>query len=118
MQLRALTQKPLLVALVALTIAAWLSLFALEQSPYGHQLVGHAGAAGHDSSVSPTSAPDSGLLTLAFFTATWAVMVVAMMLPTMLPQAMHFSRSIVQLGGRARSVFLLLGGYVLAWTIF
>jgi predicted metal-binding membrane protein len=45
-------------------------------------------------------------------------MVVAMMLPVMLPFVMRFSRSIPRVGDRVGSVFLLVGGYLLAWTVF
>src|SRR4051794_4519048 len=115
MQLRLITFKPVHVALVTLTAAAWLSLFALEQSPYG-QVMGHA--ATHSSSVNSATAQNSGLWPAVFFTVGWALMVIAMMLPTVLPMLLQFSRSIGQSGGQSRSVFLLLGGYVLAWTGF
>jgi predicted metal-binding membrane protein len=115
MQLRLITFKPVQVALVTLTAAAWLSLFALEQSPYG-QVMGHAAA--HNSSVGSATAQNNGLWAPVFFTAGWALMVVARMLPTVLPMLLQFSRSIGQMGGPPLSVFLLLGGYVLAWTGF
>ncbi len=113
-QLNSIAQRPVLIVLVGLIIAAWLSLFALEQSPLGHSM-GHAG---HASVAGPAGTQESGVLALAFFAGGWALMVVAMMLPTVLPLVGRFSGAIAGPGARARSIFLLLGGYVLVWTAF
>ena len=115
MQLHARTHKPALLALVALWSAAWLSLLALQQSPYG-RLLSHTAA--HGSSQSGEPAQPGSLLALAFFAASWALMVVAMMLPTILPRVMQLSHSIGWPGSRSRSLLLLLGGYVSLWTVF
>ena len=111
MQARA--HRPALVAPTALSIAAWLSFLVLEQSRYG-RLIGHA--AGHGSAAGHAGAQDSG--PLLFFTAGWALMVVAMMAPAVLPFVMQLSASMAPIGHRARPVVLLLGGYVAAWTAF
>ena len=109
MQLHARTHKPALLAPVALWSAAWLSLLALQQSPYG-RLLSHTTAHGSSQSGEPAQAGD--LLAVAFFTASWALMVIAMMLPTILPRVIQLSHSIGWPGSRPRSLFLLLSGYM------
>jgi predicted metal-binding membrane protein len=94
MHLRA--HKPALVAPAALSIGAWLSLFALEQSRYG-QMAGHA--AGHGLPIGHGGAQGNG--PLLFFAAGWALMVVAMMVPAVLPFMMQVSASIAPIGRRA-----------------
>jgi predicted metal-binding membrane protein len=96
-----------LVALVvALAAVAWLALGLWEASPYGRYL--H-----HDT--------PSGLgtfLEVGLFAGGWAVMTVAMMLPTTIPLLMTFGALV----GRRRRPGLLVGlaiaGYLVTWTAF
>lgn len=92
-------------SLLALAVAAWLSLWLWEGSPYSAYL-------GHDTLGAPT-ALSSGL-----FTVGWLLMIVAMMLPSSLPLVTTFAALV---GRRARPrllVTLLLVGYLAIWTGF
>ncbi len=92
-------------SLLALAVAAWLSLWLWESSPYGAYL-------GHDTSGGPTA------LSTGLFTVGWLLMIVAMMLPSSVPLVVTFATLV---GRRARPrllVALLLVGYLAIWTGF
>jgi len=92
-------------SLLALAVAAWLSLWLWEGSPYSAYL--H-----HETLDSPT-ALSSGL-----FTVGWLLMIVAMMLPSSVPLVVTFATLV---GRRPRPrllVGLLLVGYLAIWTGF
>jgi predicted metal-binding membrane protein len=92
-------------SLVALGLAAWLTLWAWEASPAGHYLH-HAGDGG------PVP------LEAALFTAGWILMIVAMMLPSSVPLVVTFGALV---GRRRRPGFLvvlLLVGYLVVWGAF
>jgi predicted metal-binding membrane protein len=113
-------RSAVLTALVgAMSGLAWLALWRLETSPWGHWIHAHGPAArGHGphdgSGVGAISPPWLGLV----FVAGWVVMTVAMMLPTTLPLLEIFHR----LTARRRQHLLLLGlvgaGYLAAWAAF
>jgi predicted metal-binding membrane protein len=115
MQAKALTQRPAQAALAAVAVAAWLALVVMEQQ-VGGLFAGHAAA--HAFPAGAAGAPEGGLAGLASFTAAWAVMVVAMMLPVAMPLAAQVSAPAGRPPGGVCAVPLLLGGYVLAWTAF
>ena len=92
-------------SLLALAIAAWVSLWLWEGSPYSAYL-------GHDSLGAPT-AVSSGL-----FTVGWLLMIVAMMLPSSVPLVVTFAALVGRRARPRRLVALLLLGYLLIWAGF
>lgn len=101
------TRRPLVVAVVGLSALAWLALWLWGQSPYS-RFLGH-----HDLG----AVRGNGALMLVFV-AGWVVMVVAMMLPTSLPLIVMFNTMTRQRPDRRRLAALLIGGYLLVWTLF
>jgi len=91
-------------ALGALAIAAWLTLWVWEGSPYGHYL--------HHS--------DGGLVPVeaSLFAVGWMLMIVAMMLPSSLPLVVTFSALVRRRRRPGQLVVLLLAGYLLVWGAF
>ena len=96
---------PLLLALIAL---AWVTLWVWGHSPYGRFL-------NHDA-LHITDVSHSGVVLL--IVAGWAVMIVAMMLPTSLPLLGMFHRMTRQRSDHVQLVGLVLAGYLLVWTLF
>jgi predicted metal-binding membrane protein len=99
--------SPLLIAsLAVLVAAAWLALWLWERSPEA-RFLHHAGPTG--------AAPNAEI---GLFVAGWAVMTVAMMLPTSVPLVATFAALV----GRRRRPALLTGlvvaGYLVTWTAF
>jgi predicted metal-binding membrane protein len=96
----------LILLLATLAASAWLVLWSWDASPYGRYL--H-----HDQ---PTGLGTS--LELGLFVVGWALMIVAMMLPTVIPFLVTF-RALV--GRRARPGLLVgavILGYLVTWTAF
>ncbi|MEX1169820.1 MAG: DUF2182 domain-containing protein [Chloroflexota bacterium] len=92
-------------SLLALAVAAWLSLWLWEGSPY-------RGYLDHDARGAPT------VLSSGLFTVGWLLMIVAMMLPSSVPLVVTFAALV---GRRARPrllVALLLVGYLAIWAGF
>jgi predicted metal-binding membrane protein len=104
------SRAPFLVAMGGLILLAWLSLWIWGQSPYDRYI-------SHDHGVGGVGFLDSfGVMSL--FVAGWALMVVAMMLPTTLPLVSLF-RGIVRRHEKANLlVALLLTGYAVSWVLF
>jgi predicted metal-binding membrane protein len=96
---------PLLLALIAL---AWVTLWIWGHSPYGRFLT-------HDA-LRVTDVCRSSMVPL--IVAGWAVMIVAMMLPTSLPLIGMFHRMTRLRTDRAQLVGFMLAGYLLVWTLF
>jgi predicted metal-binding membrane protein len=93
---------PLLGALVAL---AWLVLWVWGQSPYARFLSHHN-----------LGEPRGGLVVV--FIAGWAMMIVAMMLPTSLPLMASFHALTLRRPDRGTLLALLVLGYLCVWTLF
>jgi predicted metal-binding membrane protein len=101
-------------ALCGMSVLAWLALWRLEGTAYGHALhpLGATGPhAHHGAAASPAGA--AGL-----FLGGWVLMTIAMMLPTTLPLVGLFQRLTRDRPDGALLNGLLVGGYVLAWTLF
>jgi predicted metal-binding membrane protein len=107
MWVRADTRQPLAVLIVALSALAWLALWLWGQSPYGRFLSHH----------NLDAIRGSGALALIFI-AGWAVMVIAMMLPTSLPLITLFQAFVRQRSNRVPLVALLIAGYLAVWVLF
>ena len=98
----------LMLALVAL---AWLALVLWESSPYSGFLTHRAGHHG-------IAFSGAYLRLLVFFVAGWALMTVAMMLPTSLPLVAFFQALVRERSDRKRLVALLVTGYLAVWVAF
>ncbi|HEU4759614.1 MAG TPA: DUF2182 domain-containing protein [Dehalococcoidia bacterium] len=99
-------------ALLALVVLAWLALIVWGQSPYARFL--------HHEEIGQLKLGlniDDPFLTLVFV-AGWTVMTVAMMLPTSLPLFTLFQRLVRRRQDAPRLVALLIGGYVVIWSLF
>jgi predicted metal-binding membrane protein len=92
-------------ALGALAIVAWLSLWWWEDSPYRAFL-------GHQGGVGPLP------IEAALFSLGWALMIVAMMLPSSIPLVLTFGALVRRRRAPGRLVLLLLVGYLVIWTGF
>src|SRR6187551_3435645 len=92
--------------LTALAGTAWVGLWLWDGSPYGRYL--------HHDTPSGLGTP----LEVGLFVAGWALMIVAMMLPTAIPLLVTFGALV---GRRRRPrllVALAIAGYVVTWTAF
>jgi predicted metal-binding membrane protein len=98
---------PLLVALGGLSFAAWLALWYWGQSADARFL--H-----HDTTAAASAGPTDGIL----FVAGWAVMIVAMMLPTSVPLVATFGALVARRRQPALLVGLVVGAYLVVWTGF
>ncbi|HKZ70531.1 MAG TPA: DUF2182 domain-containing protein [Anaerolineales bacterium] len=101
------TRRPLTMTLIALSVLAWLALWLWGQSPYSRFLSHHS---------LDVVSEDSSLISV--FILGWAVMTVAMMLPTSLPLIALFH---TMTRGRRDGVWLvalLVAGYVGVWLAF
>jgi predicted metal-binding membrane protein len=108
---RGLRQTPgrrlLVVALATLSVAAWVSLWL-----WGHSA--DARFLHHESTASAAAGPTEA----ALFVAGWAVMIVAMMLPTSLPLVATFGALVARRRQPALLVGLVVVAYVGLWTAF
>ncbi len=100
-------QVILYVALVALSGAAWLTLWLWGQSSAARFL--H-----HASTASAGAGTAEGVL----FVTGWAVMIVAMMMPTSVPLVMTFGGMVARRSNGTRLVALVIAGYLVVWTAF
>jgi predicted metal-binding membrane protein len=91
-------------ALLACSAAAWLALVAVSASPW-------SGAFEHGALEEPHR------WHVATLAAGWILMVAAMMLPTSLPLFALFARLTAARTDRRRLMVLLVGVYVLVWTV-
>ena len=108
----ATSQRRLFVPLaVTLIAAAWLTLWAWDSSPYARYLhhvdwseTGLAGLC----RVAPAGLT---VIPAVLHTAAWLLMIVAMMLPTMLPLLQIFERLTAALPDRKRLLLFVMLGY-------
>jgi predicted metal-binding membrane protein len=107
MWVRVDTRRPLVILIVALSLLAWLALWLWGQSPYSRFLSHH----------NLDAVRGNGALALVFI-AGWAVMVMAMMLPTSLPLITMFHAFTRQRPNRVQLVALLIAGYLEVWVLF
>jgi predicted metal-binding membrane protein len=105
------------ILMVALITLAWLALWIWSASPYAsyldHEELGRLVLGG----VGEHFTLEYALL-LALFVSGWALMVVAMMLPTSLPLVLLFHRLTSRRSDRSWLVALLICGYLAVWTFF
>ena len=87
-----------------LAVAAWLTLWLWEGSPYGHYL--------HHDGGGPLP------LEASLFAVGWLLMIVAMMLPSSVPLVMTFAVLVRRRRRPGLLVALLLIGYLLVWGAF
>lgn len=100
-------RRPLIAALVALSLTAWLALWLWGQSA-------HARFLHHDA----TASASAGGADATLFVVGWAVMIVAMMLPTSVPLIATFGALVARRRNPALLVGLLVVAYVVVWTTF
>jgi predicted metal-binding membrane protein len=101
------TRRPLAIALIALSVLAWLALWLWGQSPYS-RFLGH-----HDLDLVTRNAS-----LIVVFIAGWIVMTIAMMLPTTVPLITLFQTMIRARRDRFGLIGLLAAGYLIAWALF
>jgi len=98
--------------LAAMVVAAWVGLTFSDGLHGAHELGAEVG--GHGDHSAPEHA-GSGLRPL-FFIGSWALMTVAMMLPSTLPLIDIFRRLTRARADRVVLVALLIAGYLAAWV--
>jgi predicted metal-binding membrane protein len=91
----------------ALVILAWLALWLWGESPFGHYLSHHS-----------LEHVRGSVLLMLVFVAGWALMIVAMMLPTTLPLLLLFERLTRPRSDRSLLMLLLIVGYLCTWVLF
>ncbi len=94
-----------LAGVVAVVVVAWGALIVAERS-------GLARHAHHDAVLDGSG---SGWMGIGLFAAGWVVMVVAMMVPFVIPVAVRVPRGADPLAGPALAVFVV--GFLLAWSV-
>ena len=104
---RAPDRWPLVAALAALSLAAWLALWLWGHSA-GARFLHHEATAG----------AAAGGADAALFVAGWAVMIVAMMLPTSVPLIRAFAVLVQRRARPGLLVGLLVLAYLVVWTMF
>ena len=100
-------RRPLIAALGALSVTAWLALWVWGQSA-------HARFLHHDATASASASGADA----ALFVVGWAVMIVAMMLPTSVPLIATFGALVARRRRPALLVGLVVVGYLVVWTGF
>jgi predicted metal-binding membrane protein len=107
---------PVIGGLIAL---AWLTLIVWEQSPYGRYLDhGEWLQSGFAAFICRTLPAGSVFLPVLFYIAGWALMILAMMLPTTLSLLAIFARVTTSRADRGLLLTLVIVGYLLTWTAF
>ena len=106
---RATGRTALAVCILLIAASAWLALWFLHSpSPtLPHHLHHHSGA--HS---------DASGLAVLLFVVGWALMTVAMMLPTSLPVLNAFHTIAGRRGDRSLLVALVIAGYLFIWALF
>lgn len=102
-----------------LITAAWATLFIWQHSAYGRYLDhGDWTNAGLAAAICEVLPGGNWLLPALLYVSGWVLMCAAMMLPTTLPLLLIFRRLTRARADRSRLAFILVAGYLLAWTAF
>ncbi len=96
--------------MMALIACAWLALWVWGQSPYGRFL-------SHERLGDVSGGSDAPILMIVLV-AGWALMTVAMMLPTSLPLVALFHTLVQRRPDAKRLVTVLIAGYLSVWVLF
>ncbi len=107
-----MARKGLPALILAMSASAWLVMWQLGDSPWGHWLHSHV-AAGSGGARTTNAALRLG----STFVASWIVMTTAMMLPTILPLVEMFQRLTAARPDRVRLAASLIAGYLAAWAV-
>jgi predicted metal-binding membrane protein len=104
---------------LGLTALAWLLLFALDTSPYG-RFVHHDSfaEAGVGAAICASISGGSWLGPLAAYTVGWLLMIMAMMLPTIMPLVRAFDQMVAGRNDGDTLRAMLIIGYLLSWSGF
>ena len=94
-----------------MSAGAWLLMWRLGDSPWGHWLHSHVG-------VGAVPGPGAVMALGGIFVGGWVVMTIAMMLPTTLPLVQMFQRLTAARPDRVVLTGALVAGYLAAWTVF
>ena len=97
----------------SIVVLAWITLWWLEQSPYGWLFHRHGGGVEH-----AHPGQNFGWLPAGAFLIGWLLMTVAMMLPTTVPLVSLFRRMIAQRAHAPLLIVSLITGYLAAWLAF
>jgi predicted metal-binding membrane protein len=100
----------LCVSIAALTVAAWIALWAMGSAAHASMHHHH-----HHGAASGGAAPIPMMLG---FVGGWTLMTIAMMLPTSLPVLSTLATLARDRADRTRLVALAVIGYLLTWTAF
>jgi predicted metal-binding membrane protein len=105
--------------LVALSVLAWLVLWAWAASPYGRYLEHGSWTAMWPAVVLCSTVPGGNVVVpVLLYAASWILMTAAMMLPTTLPLFDTFDRLTTGHLHRGRLLLLLGSGYIAVWAAF
>jgi predicted metal-binding membrane protein len=94
--------------LTALVLLAWYAMWQWGSSPYSHLLLHEPLHLGMD---------QSPWLYAAVFVTGWALMTVAMMMPSSFPMILLFRRILGDRTTAPRLLFLLILGYIVIWVL-
>ena len=97
----------------SIVVLAWITLWWLEQSPYGWLFHRHGGGAEH-----AQHGQTLGWLSAGAFLVGWLLMTVAMMLPTIVSLVSLFRQMVARRAHAPLLLTLLLVGYLIAWLAF
>jgi predicted metal-binding membrane protein len=116
---RSTHRQALIVVLAALIGLSWVALWVWASSPYQVYLGHRSLALDPGAAVLPERVADQLRPAMAlFFVVSWAVMTIAMMLPTSLPIVLLFHRIVGQRPDASRLVALVIAGYLTVWVGF
>jgi predicted metal-binding membrane protein len=107
---RSTDRRPFIAVMVGLIILAWLALAVWGQSPYSRYL--------HHNALDEVTLRGSSAGLILVFVGGWTLMTVAMMLPTVVPLLLLFTRLVRNRGDRTRLLALVIAGYLGIWSLF
>ena len=101
----ALEKRALVALLLGTSALAWIAMWRWGASPYGHAVHLHP---------HPNTGTAAGF---PLFVGGWTLMIVAMMLPTITPLMVVFSRAVQATPDRLLLLALLCAGYLGVWVV-